>query len=126
MQYAHLQARCLVRPTHQHETGVPSLDPQLPSTAIHLHQHQSLWAATNAFNSPVHIAPHERISGGMCLHTLADCGRSSAVWSALRVGIELGQLQRSIRSLMVEVRTVEVNAHLGRPLYLIISLCSTM
>jgi len=26
---------------------------------------------------------------------------------------------------MVEVRTVEVNAHLGRPLYLIRSLCST-
>jgi hypothetical protein len=48
-------------------------EPQLPSTAIHLHQHQSLWAATNALNSPVHIAPHERISGGMCLHTLADC-----------------------------------------------------
>jgi hypothetical protein len=44
-----------------------------PSTAIHLDQHQSLWAATNALNAAVHIPTHESISGGMCLHALADC-----------------------------------------------------
>jgi hypothetical protein len=54
-----------------------------PATAIHLDQHQPLRAATNAPNSPVHIPAHERISGGMCFHTLA---RGEVVCGVVGVG----------------------------------------
>jgi hypothetical protein len=47
--------------------------PKSPATPIHLDQHQSLWAATDTLDSPVHIATHERIRRGMSFDTLADC-----------------------------------------------------
>jgi hypothetical protein len=81
-----MQARCVCVCVCVWRRLLPSLQqitrskPKTPSTAIHLDQHQPLWAATNALDSPVHIPTHERISRGMCLHPLATV-KSSAVWS---------------------------------------------
>ena len=52
---------------------IASRKPNALATAIHLHVHQSLWAATNALNAAVHIATPERISGGMSFDTPTDC-----------------------------------------------------
>jgi hypothetical protein len=70
-----MQARCvcLWRRLLASMQQITSSKRKTPSTAIHLDQHQPLWATTNALDSPVHIATHEGISRRMCLHALADC-----------------------------------------------------